>query len=101
MAEIYASLRGLKAVWASEEDFLKIVDPNPWNPHPAWQLRTDRLFNRVIDNSKVLAATGLTQSDLMPTAKGLETELAKVPRSFEWHGYEGINTRMDVWLQSS
>ena len=98
MAEIYASLRGLKAVWAPEEDFLRIVEPNPWNPHAAWQLRTDRLFDRVIDNSKVLAATGLAQSDLMPTAKGLETELAKVPRDYEWRGYEGASARMDDWL---
>ena len=100
MAEIYAALRGLKAVWAPEEDFLRILDPNPLNPHPAWQLRTDRLFDRVIDNSKVLAATGLAQSDLMPTAKGLEMELAKVPRDFEWHGYEGANARMDAWLEA-
>ncbi len=100
MADIYASLRGLKAVWAPEEDFLKIVDPNPLNPHPAWQLRTDRLFNRVIDNSKALAATGLSQGDLMPTAKGLEMELAKVPRDFEWHGNENANARMDAWLEA-
>ena len=98
MAEIYASLRGLKAVWAPEEDFLRIVDPNPWNPHPAWQLRTDRLFNRIIDNSKVLAATGLAQSNLMPTAKGLELELAKVPRDFAW-GARGADARMDAWLE--
>lgn len=98
MAEIYASLRGLKAVWAPEEDFLRIVDPNPWNLGAAWQLRTDRLFNRIIDNSKVLAATGLSQSDLMPTAKGLEMELAKVPRDYAWQGYESACDRMDAWL---
>ena len=97
MAEIYASLRGLKAVWVPEEDFLRIIDPNPWSPGAAWQLRVDRLFERVIDNSKVLAATGLAQSDLMPTAKGLETELAKVPRGFDW-GASALNDRMDAWL---
>ena len=97
MAEIYASLRGLKAVWAPEEDFLRIVNPNPWNPGAAWQLRLDRLFERVIDNSKVLAATGLTQSDLMPTAKGLEAELAKVPRGYDW-GPSAAGDRMDAWL---
>ena len=101
MAEIYASLRGLKAVWASEEDFLRIVCPDRWNPHPAWQLRTDRLFDRVIDNSKVLAATGLTQADLMPTAEGLERELANVPRDFKWRGLENLNARMDAWLEQA
>lgn len=27
-------------------------------------------------------------------------ELAKVPRDFKWHGYEGANTRMDAWLEA-
>ena len=98
MAELYASLRGLKAVWAPEEDFLRILDPRPWSPYPAWQLRTDRLFNRIIDNSKVLAATGLTQGDLIPLANGLETELAKVPHGYEWSGNVEAGQRMDAWL---
>ncbi len=100
IAEIYASLRGLKAEWVPEEDFIRIVDPNPWNNGAAWQLRVDRLFERVIDNSKVLSATDLAQRDLMPLAKGLETELARVPRGFEWGApwYESIGTRMDAWL---
>ena len=98
IADIYASLRGLKAIWAPEEEFLHIICPDPWNRGAAWQLRTDRLFNRVIDNAKVLAATGRVQSDLMPLAKGLETELARVPRGYEWSGYMGEGKRMDAWL---
>lgn len=101
MAEIYASLRGLKAAWVPEEDYIRIIDPNPWGVGAAWQLRTDRLFDRVIDNSKVLAATGLSQSDLMPTAKGLEMELAKVPRGFDWNArwIAQTNERMDHLLE--
>ena len=100
IADIYASLRGLKAVWAPEEDYLRILNGDPWNLGAAWQLRTDRLFNRVIDNSKVLAATGRSQSDLMPLAKGLETELARVPRDYEWNVPWLANParRMDEWL---
>ncbi len=98
IADIYASLRGLKAVWAPEEDYLRILSDDPWNRGVAWQLRTDRLFNRVIDNSKVLAATGRAQSDLMPLARGLETELARVPRDYEWRGSDGPSSRMDAWL---
>lgn len=100
IAEIYARLRGLKAVWAPEEDFLKILSDDPWNFGPARQLRTDRLFDRVIDNTKVLAATGLSQSDLMPLEKGLELELSRIPRDFDWSAsaHDGINTRMDAWL---
>ena len=99
IADIYASLRGLKAVWAPEEDFLRIICPDPWNRNVAWQLRTDRLFNRVIDNAKVLAVTGRAQSDLMPLAKGLETELARVPRDYEWPTWtSAMSQRMDAWL---
>ncbi|WP_455138284.1 NAD(P)H-binding protein [Thermophilibacter sp.] len=36
-----------------------------------WQCRYDRMYNRVMDNSKVLAATGLTESDLADPADGL------------------------------
>ena len=99
IADIYASLRGLKAVWAPEEDYLRILSPDPWNRWAAWQLRTDRLFDRVIDNAKVLAATGRSQSDLMPLAKGLETELARVPRDYAWFDWaNGAGDRMDAWL---
>ena len=101
IADIYASLRGLKAVWAPEEDYLRILCPDPWNRWAAWQLRTDRLFHRVIDNAKVLAATGRAQSDLMPLAKGLETELARVPRDREWPTWCGdAGRRMDEWLET-
>ena len=100
IADIYASLRGLKAVWAPEEDYLRIVNGDPLAPGAAWQLRMDRLFNRVIDNSKVLAATGRSQSDLMPLAKGLETELAHVPRDYDWKApwLDAAGGRMDAWL---
>ena len=100
IADLYAQLRGLKAVWAPEEDYVGILTDDPWNPHPAWQLRTDRLFERVIDNSKVLAATGLSQDDLMPLAKGLELELSRLPRGYDWGAAarDGINARMDAWL---
>ncbi len=100
IADIYASLRGLKAVWAPEEDYLRILIADPWNLGAAWQLRNDRLFNRIIDNSKVLTATGRSQSDLMPLAKGLEMELARVPRDYEWNAPWLANPmrRMDAWL---
>ena len=102
IADIYAALRGLKAVWAPEEDYLRIMNGDPWNLGAVWQLRNDRLFNRIIDNSKVLAATGRLQSDLMPLAKGLETELARVPQDYEWNApwLDNPFRRMDAWLAS-
>ena len=39
-----------------------------------WQLRYARLFNRAYDNSKMLAATGLKQSDFLTLYEGLKHE---------------------------
>ena len=84
-----------------EEDFLRIVDPNPLNPHPAWQLRTDRLFDRVIDNGKVLAATGMAQKDLMPLYDGLRYEIGRCPADFHFDMKSSVNLRMDDYLKKS
>ena len=40
-----------------------------------WQLKYDRLYDRIVDNSKILEATGLRQSELMPLSDGLRIEL--------------------------
>ncbi len=42
-----------------------------------WQIRYDRMFDRVADNTKILSATGMQQSDLMPLSDGLRIELGK------------------------
>lgn len=41
----------------------------------AYQCRYDRMFNRVMDNSKALRATGLSESDLVRAGEGLPREL--------------------------
>lgn len=43
------------------------------------QLLYDRCYNRIVDNSKVLAVTGLTQEVLTPLNIALERELAPFP----------------------
>ncbi|WP_101454861.1 NAD(P)H-binding protein [Bifidobacterium thermophilum] len=40
-----------------------------------YQCKYDRMFNRVMDNSKVLGATGLSESDLIDVEEGLTREL--------------------------
>ena len=39
-----------------------------------WQLSYDRLYNRVMDNSKILKETGLSQQDLKTLYEGLLLE---------------------------
>lgn len=61
-----------------------------------YQIRYDRMFNRVVDNSKVLKVTGLSQSDLAPIEK-LEDELKVFLKSANElsFGGVGINARLD------
>lgn len=40
-----------------------------------WQIRYDRMYNRVVDNAKVLDVTGLQQDQLIGIREGLETQL--------------------------
>lgn len=40
-----------------------------------WQIRYDRMYNRVIDNAKILKATGLQQNQLTTIYNGLTQEL--------------------------
>ena len=49
-----------------------------------------------MDNTKVLAATGLKQADLMPLHQGLEHEIARCPRDVSWPVLEA----MDAFLRN-
>lgn len=40
-----------------------------------WQIRYDRMYDRIIDNSKILDVTSLTQDELASTRTGLQTQL--------------------------
>ena len=60
------------------------------------QIRFDRMYDRIMENSKVLAATGIAQADFMPLRKGLERELAafKSHPVFQYPDF-ALNARMD------
>ncbi len=69
-------------------------------PQLRWQLEYDRLFNRVIDNSKLLSVTGLKQSDMMPLYEGLKRELtAEDIKLMKFNTSEFINSKMDKVLR--
>ncbi len=75
VADIYARLLGVKFRW---------VDTGTYMEHygirgdARWILTYDRLFDRAVDNTKVLQATGLTKSDLLSIEEGLRIELARI-----------------------
>ena len=96
IAEYYKAICNLDCVWIDKEDYLKILSPNPYWPGARWQLEYDRLFDRIIDNSAILNATGMKQSELTKLYDGLEREIARCPRDINWP----VNKRMDAFLEN-
>lgn len=70
IAKLYEKLLGAKYCWVSCEEFLKAVNYNNY-----YTLIYDRFFDRKIDNSKILKATGLTNDDFLSIEEGLKIEL--------------------------
>lgn len=100
IAGYYEQLIGLKAVWVDKESYLNMINPDAamqWGAR--YQLDYDRLFNRRVDNSKVLRDTGMRQSDLKKLYDGLKYELSRLPGNYVWHGGEKIGTAMDAFAQ--
>ncbi|MBQ2957995.1 MAG: NAD-dependent epimerase/dehydratase family protein [Clostridia bacterium] len=83
----YGELFGLKAHLCDTDAYFKMIcggstDQNVINQR-RFLLYYDRLYDRSVDNSKVLEAAGLKQSDLMPIRKGLELSIGGIiPQSF-------------------
>ena len=94
IAGYYKDICGLDAVWIDKEDYLKIINPDPYYLLSRWQLEYARLFDREVDNSKVLAVTGMKQSDMMPLYDGLKMEIGRTPKDLPWPN----NQRMDDYL---
>ena len=96
VAEIYKKIGGLKYVTASTDDYLNILCPN--NIHVRQQLLYDRYFDRIVDNTKILNATGMKQSELTTLEDGLRRELsALTPTTIKQNN--DIGDRMDAYLK--
>ena len=77
IAEYYKEIIGLEYVAADIDDYVNIMGGSRF---VRYQLCYDRMFNRVIDNSKILRVTGLKQEELMPLRRGLEQELTSLSK---------------------
>lgn len=97
IADIYNELTGLECVWVDKEDYCDIINPDLIQVK--WQLEYDRLFDRVIDNSKILDVAGMKQEDFMSLKDGLAKELAGLPEGFRFPDPSGLNDRMDEYLK--
>ena len=92
IAEIYGKIGGLKYVAVDNDVFINDILGGAISAR--WQLEYDRLFDRIIDNSKILNLCGMKQSELMPLEKGLEYEYSRFPKDYKWTDSNSyINTK--------
>jgi len=96
IAEYYKEIIGLKVVWADTEDYLTIMGGSKG---ARYQLDYDRLFERIVDNSKVLRVAELKQADFMPLRCGLERELSALPKDTVWRDAGATWEGMDGYLK--
>lgn len=70
ICNIYESVLGIKILHVSMNDYLTAV-----GRHAKYQIYYDRMFNRRIDNSKVLQTTNVKQASFRSLDSGLKKEL--------------------------
>lgn len=97
IAGFYQELCGLKYVTVDTETYLRAVSLEEVDWGVRRQLMYDRLFDRVIDNRKILAVTGLKQSEFMPVKDALRLELQNLPHDTVWPDTV-VNEKMDALL---
>ena len=98
IAGYYKEIIGLKYIPVSTEEFLSIRSDEEFDPY-RWKLIYDRFYDRVIDNTKILNATGMKQSELMPIKEGLTRCIAALDSSKTFGNME-YSDRMDAFLQA-
>ena len=73
VANIYTELIGLKVEYQPTEEYVKNFYPLEKN----WGFWYDRIYNRLVDNRKILKATGVKKEELLSIKDGLKIELEK------------------------
>ena len=82
IAEMYKRIGGLKYTVVDTDTYINFFK---WHPlYPRQQLIYDRCFDRIMDNTKILNATGMKQFELMSLEEGLRLEYSRLPKNMGW-----------------
>lgn len=84
IADFYKDIIGLSYIPVDMETYLKCIEKDMYRQDHYYKLVYDRLYDRVVDNTKILTATGMRQSELMPLYDGLKAELTALPKEYMW-----------------
>ena len=71
VADIYTRLTGVRFRWAETEEYVN-------TGHGGYILIYDRLYDRAVDNTKILKATGLKKDDFTSIEDGIKIELKHI-----------------------
>lgn len=82
VACIYTELYGAKFSWVDTERY---IEEYPWLKENPWILKYDRLFDRKINNSKILKVTGLKIENFTSIRDGIKYELEKINKGAKEH----------------
>lgn len=69
VTDLYSELMGARFCWVTLPEYLKATDNFNY-----YALMYDRLFDRLVDNSKILKATGLENKDFTSIQEGIKIE---------------------------
>lgn len=99
IAEMYGRIGGLKYLAIPDDEFIALLGGGPYNKQ---QLKYDRCFNRVVDNSKILSLMGARGEELMPLEKGLRMEYERLTEEdLARIGFSAaLDANMDAYLRN-
>ena len=79
VAEAYAEVTGVRIEWVEEAEYVAFLKPDE-KPQRYDMWYHDRIYDRRIDSSKILKATGLTRGDFATIADGIRYEIGVLNR---------------------
>ncbi|MEE0946542.1 MAG: NAD-dependent epimerase/dehydratase family protein [Acutalibacteraceae bacterium] len=99
IAEYYRKLIGLEIIEVETETYVDVLFDANWKQAGRYQIIYDRLFDREIDNSKILNVTNMKQEDLTPLFEGLKREISNINSTNYWKDYTSpTDAKMDKYI---